>query len=78
MAAAIRRALAEHDGSLLAFLPGVAEIERTADALGALPANVVLHRLHGGSSPPPSAPRSPRRRPARASWCWPARSPKPA
>src|SRR4051812_24388434 len=33
MAAAIRRALGEHDGSLLAFLPGVAEIERTADAL---------------------------------------------
>ena len=37
MAAAIRRALAEHVGSLLAFLPGVAEIERTATALGELP-----------------------------------------
>ena len=34
MASAIRRALNEHDGSLLAFLPGVAEIERTAEALG--------------------------------------------
>ena len=51
VAAASRRALAEHDGSLLAFLPGVAEIERTATALGALPDNVVLHRLHGGIEP---------------------------
>jgi ATP-dependent helicase HrpB len=51
MASAIRRALNEHDGSLLAFLPGVAEIERTADALGSLPPNIVLHRLHGGIEP---------------------------
>src|SRR4029453_14979668 len=51
MASAIRAALAEHDGSLLAFLPGVAEIERTAEALGSLPANVVLHRLHGAIEP---------------------------
>ena len=51
MASSIRRALAEHEGSLLAFLPGVAEIERTADALGTLPKDVVLHRLHGGIEP---------------------------
>ena len=51
MAAAIRRALADHPGSLLAFLPGVAEIERTATALGELPANIVLHKLHGGIDP---------------------------
>ena len=51
MAAACRRALADHPGSLLAFLPGVAEIERTADALGTLSANVVLHRLHGQVDP---------------------------
>ncbi|MEO7505489.1 MAG: ATP-dependent helicase HrpB [Sphingomicrobium sp.] len=51
MAAAIRRALGDHDGSLLAFLPGVAEIERTAEALGALPPGVVLHKLHGGIDP---------------------------
>jgi len=51
VAAACRRALAEHDGSLLAFLPGMAEIERTADALGQLPENVVLHRLHGAVEP---------------------------
>ena len=51
MAAAIRRALAEHPGSLLAFIPGVAEIERTATALGELPPGVVLHRLHGQIDP---------------------------
>ena len=51
MAAAIRRALAESDGSLLAFLPGVAEIERTAERLERLPADVDLHRLHGSLEP---------------------------
>ncbi|MFL6758760.1 ATP-dependent helicase HrpB [Sphingomonas sp.] len=51
MASAVRAALAEHEGSLLAFLPGVAEIERTAEALGSLPANVDLHKLHGGIEP---------------------------
>ena len=51
MASAIRAALGEHSGSLLAFLPGVAEIERTADALGQLPAGVELHKLHGGIEP---------------------------
>ena len=51
MASTIRRALKEHRGSLLAFLPGVAEIERTAEALGKLPDDVVLHRLHGAIEP---------------------------
>lgn len=51
MASAIRAALGEHGGSLLAFLPGVAEIERTSDALGSLPATVELHKLHGGIDP---------------------------
>lgn len=51
MAPAIRRALAEGEGSLLAFLPGVAEIERTAERLAALPADVDLHRLHGSLDP---------------------------
>lgn len=45
MAATIRRALGEAEGDILAFLPGVAEIERTADRLGDLPAR--LYRLHG-------------------------------
>ncbi|MEH3046550.1 ATP-dependent helicase HrpB [Sphingomonas adhaesiva] len=50
MAAAIRRALAEAEGGLLAFLPGVAEIERTAERVGDL-AGVRLHRLHGSLDP---------------------------
>src|SRR3546814_2292641 len=51
MAGTIRRALAEGDGSLLAFLPGVAEIERTAERLDRLPADIDLHRLHGSLDP---------------------------
>ncbi len=51
VAAACRLALAEQSGSVLAFLPGVAEIERTATALGTLPPGVVLHRLHGQVDP---------------------------
>jgi ATP-dependent helicase HrpB len=51
MAAAIRRALAQSEGGLLAFLPGVAEIERTAERLDGLPADVDLHRLHGSLDP---------------------------
>jgi ATP-dependent helicase HrpB len=51
MAAAIRRALGEGEGSLLAFLPGVAEIERTAERLDRLPPGVHLHRLHGSMDP---------------------------
>ncbi|MGC6400653.1 ATP-dependent helicase HrpB [Sphingomonas sp. FW199] len=50
MAAAIRRALAEAEGGLLAFLPGVAEIERTADRLAGL-SGIRLHRLHGQVDP---------------------------
>ncbi|RVT89824.1 ATP-dependent helicase HrpB [Sphingomonas crocodyli] len=51
MAATIRKALAEESGSLLAFLPGVAEIERTAERLDRLPTDVILHRLHGSLDP---------------------------
>jgi ATP-dependent helicase HrpB len=51
MAGAIRRALAESEGGLLAFLPGVAEIERTAERLDGLPADVDLFRLHGSLDP---------------------------
>ncbi|HEY0625890.1 MAG TPA: ATP-dependent helicase HrpB [Allosphingosinicella sp.] len=47
MAAAIRRALAEEEGSLLAFLPGVAEIERAAERLEGIPSHTDIHRLHG-------------------------------
>jgi ATP-dependent helicase HrpB len=51
VASAIRVALKEHEGSLLAFLPGVAEIERTMDALGPLASDIELHKLHGGIEP---------------------------
>jgi len=51
MAAAIRLALGEAEGGLLAFLPGVAEIERTAERLDRLPPDVDLHRLHGSLDP---------------------------
>jgi ATP-dependent helicase HrpB len=50
MAAAIRTALRESEGGVLAFLPGVAEIERTAERLGDLE-GVTLHRLHGSLDP---------------------------
>jgi ATP-dependent helicase HrpB len=50
MASAIGQALAQGEGSVLAFLPGVAEIERTAERV-ALPAGVSLHRLHGTADP---------------------------
>lgn len=49
-AAAIRTALREEAGGVLAFLPGVAEIERTAERLD-LPGGTVLHRLHGSLDP---------------------------
>jgi ATP-dependent helicase HrpB len=50
MAATIRRALAEEaEGDLLAFLPGVAEIERTAERIEGGPFEV--HRLHGSLDP---------------------------
>lgn len=51
MAAAIRRALNQTRGGVLAFLPGVAEIERTAERLTGLPPEVNLHRLHGQIEP---------------------------
>jgi ATP-dependent helicase HrpB len=47
-AAAVRRALAEESGSLLVFLPGQAEIRRTAERLtGTLPADTELAPLYG-------------------------------
>jgi ATP-dependent helicase HrpB len=51
MAGAIRSAMASDAGSLLAFLPGVREIERTAERLDRLPGDVALHKLYGNLDP---------------------------
>jgi len=51
VAAAIRKALHEEDGSILAFLPGVAEITRTADRIGPVADNVLITPLYGALSP---------------------------
>ena len=50
VAGAIRQALRETDGGILAFLPGVAEIERTAERIGDVP-GIALHKLHGSLDP---------------------------
>jgi ATP-dependent helicase HrpB len=48
-AATVRAALAEHPGDALVFLPGAAEIRRTAELLGAgpLPGGARVRELHG-------------------------------
>lgn len=53
MAAAVTRALMEEPaGDILAFLPGVGEIERTAERLAGRGGDAVaLHRLHGSLEP---------------------------
>jgi ATP-dependent helicase HrpB len=49
MAAAIRRAMSEEaEGDLLAFLPGVAEIDRTAERIEGV---AEVHKLHGSLDP---------------------------
>ena len=51
IAGAVRLALREEKGGVLAFLPGVAEIERTAERLDGLGEGIVLHKLHGSLDP---------------------------
>ncbi|MCH4894496.1 ATP-dependent helicase HrpB [Sphingomonas sp. SFZ2018-12] len=51
VAAAIRQALGEGEGGVLAFLPGVAEIERTAERLEPIGPGLILHLLHGQVDP---------------------------
>ncbi|WP_294263923.1 ATP-dependent helicase HrpB [uncultured Sphingomonas sp.] len=50
MTSAIRQAMREREGGLLAFVPGVAEIERVAERLGP-PEGVRVHKLHGNVDP---------------------------
>ena len=81
VARAVRRALAEETGGVLAFLPGQAEIRRVAERL-AEPVRDPLGRRRSRSTAPSTPPRrtapSPPPRPAGARWCWPPRSPRPA
>ena len=52
MAAAIGRVLTdEPEGDILAFLPGVGEIERTAERLAGRSGAIAVHRLHGSLDP---------------------------
>ena len=52
VAGTVCRALDETDGSVLVFLPGMAEISRTAERLGETPRPATtVHPLHGGLSP---------------------------
>jgi ATP-dependent helicase HrpB len=51
MAGAIRDALRETEGGILAFLPGEAEIRRTAVLLSDLPRDVEVHPLYGALPP---------------------------
>lgn len=47
IASTVRQALSKDDGDILVFLPGVREIDRTAEALGGLSEHIVIHKLHG-------------------------------
>jgi ATP-dependent helicase HrpB len=47
IAGAVLRALDLHDGDILVFLPGSAEIRRTAERLTALPPRTMVHSLYG-------------------------------
>ena len=51
MAKAIRKALAAETGSVLAFLPGAAEINRTAERLADLSDDILICRLYGALPP---------------------------
>lgn len=51
VARAVRSAFVDHDGDILAFLPGVREIERTAERLTGRVGDAVIHPLHGQCDP---------------------------
>src|SRR3546814_16684156 len=50
MVRATRPALRENEGDVLAFLPGVAELDSTPERVGDMP-GLALPRLHGSFSP---------------------------
>ncbi|AHG91930.1 ATP-dependent helicase HrpB [Gemmatirosa kalamazoonensis] len=47
----VREAIRTHDGDVLVFLPGAAEIRRVANLLGGLPDDVSVRPLHGSMPP---------------------------
>lgn len=51
MARVIRQALREQEGSILAFLPGAREINRTAESLAGLGPDILIAPLYGALSP---------------------------
>jgi ATP-dependent helicase HrpB len=51
VAAAVRRALADSEGDVLAFLPGVSEIRRVEEMLADVPPGVDVRPLHGTLPP---------------------------
>ena len=51
VAAAVHRALAAHDGDVLVFLPGAAEIDRSRQAIGDVPPDIDVRPLHGRMPP---------------------------
>lgn len=70
VAGAVRRALSEGDGDVLAFLPGAGEIARTSNLLSTLDADVLP--LHGRLSPPVRTTRCDREN--GVAWCCRRRS----
>ena len=79
VAAAVKRLLAEQPGSLLLFLPGVAEINRVLERLtGEVASDTDLCPLYGALPLAQQQKRFNRRRLAAARWCWRPTSPKPA
>lgn len=51
IARAVWQAMADEDGDVLIFLPGVREIDRTAEVLGNVAVDYVIHKLHGMVDP---------------------------
>lgn len=51
VASAIGMAMRDEEGDILAFLPGVREIDRTAELLDGRFADVAIHKLHGKVDP---------------------------
>ena len=77
MADAIRQAWREETGDILAFLPGVGEIARTAEALATLLPEALILPLHGQCEPAAQALAIRADRRGGGGSCWRPRSRKP-